>query len=132
MLRVRHAGADETVRRHERECAKVTGERSLPSVHIPGDPSVWFGSADHTTRSGGVSVGLGRHHVERLRIDRQGPCYEQAGTVENMSMVGHEEVDDRQLQDGDIHGVGAHGPQDPVDRSFSLSNSPSIGRDDGA
>jgi len=44
-------------------------------------------------------------------------------------MVGHEEVDDRQLQDRDIHSVGPHGPHDPVDGSFSLSNSPSIGFD---
>ena len=98
-------------------------------VQRPTDPLVWLDAANDSTKSGGVSFRLGRHHVERLWIDRQSSCDEHARTVENMSMVGHEEVDDRQLKDRDIHSVGAHGPRDPVDGSFSLSNSPSIGLD---
>ena len=62
-------------RRPWRGCANVTRERPWLSVQRPTDPSVRFDAADDSTESGDVSVGLGRYHVERLRIDRQGPCY---------------------------------------------------------
>jgi hypothetical protein len=66
-----------------------------------------------------------------LGIHRQGLRDENARTVEYPSIVGNEEVNDRQLKDPDIHGAWTRGPQDPVDGSFSTGDSPSIGRDGG-
>jgi len=97
------------------------------SVQRDADPSVRFDAADDATSSVVFSL-LGGHYVERLRIDAKVRAMSKRAPSRTCRWSGTKEWT---IGNSRIVTSTASGPRpgDPVDGSFSLSNSPSIGLD---